>query len=50
MDDILFEVMDTKLSGKAQVRKLMESDAVNKTRLTITFIKVEGSTKKKAFI
>ncbi len=44
-DDIVFEVYDdTKLSGKDQVRKLLESDAVNKARLTITDIKVEGST------
>jgi len=44
-DDIVFEVYDDiKLSGKDQVRKLLESDAVNKTRLTITDIKVEGST------
>ena len=44
-DDIVFEVYDDiKLSGKDQVRKLMENDAVNKARLTITDIKVEGST------
>jgi hypothetical protein len=44
-DDIVFEVdVYHKLSGKDQLRNLMESDVVNKARLTITDIKVEGST------
>jgi hypothetical protein len=44
-DDIVFEVdVDTKLSGKDQLRNMMESDAVNKARLTIKDVKVEGST------
>jgi hypothetical protein len=44
-DDIVFEIFDdVKLSGKDQLRGLMESDAVNKARLTIIDIKVEGDT------
>jgi ketosteroid isomerase-like protein len=44
-DDIVFEVNDdTKLSGKDQLRNLMERDAVIKVRLTIIDIEVEGST------
>jgi len=44
-DDIVFEVdIYHKLSGKDQLRNLMESDVVNKARLTITNIKVEGNT------
>jgi hypothetical protein len=44
-DDIVFE-MDSygKLSGKDQLRGLMESDVVNKARLTIDDIEVEGDT------
>lgn len=33
-----------KLSGKDQLRNLMESDVVNKARLTIIDMKVEGNT------
>jgi hypothetical protein len=44
-DDIVFVTdFDRKLSGKGQLRKLMEWDAVKKARLTIKDIKVEGST------
>lgn len=44
-DDIVFEVdVYHNLSGKDQLRNLMESDVVNKARLTITDIKVEGNT------
>jgi hypothetical protein len=44
-DDIVFEIFDNvKISGKDQLRGLMESDAVNKARLTIHDIKVEGDT------
>ena len=44
-DDIVFEIFDdVKLSGKDQLRNLMESDVVNKARLTINDIKVEGDT------
>jgi hypothetical protein len=44
-DNIVFEVNDdTKLSGKDQLRNLMERDAVIKVRLTMTDIEVEGST------
>lgn len=44
-DDIVFEIFDdVKLSGKDQLRGLMESDVVNKARLTINDIKVEGDT------
>jgi hypothetical protein len=44
-DDIVFEIFDdVKLSGKGQLRGLMESDVVNKARLTINDIKVEGDT------
>jgi ketosteroid isomerase-like protein len=44
-DDIVFEVNDdTKLSGKDQLRNLMERDAVIKVRLTMTDIEVEGNT------
>jgi len=45
IDDIVFEVdVYHKLSGKDQLRNLMESDVVNKARLIIIDIKVEGST------
>jgi len=44
-DDTVFEIFDdVKLSGKDQLRELMESDVVNKARLTISDIKVEGDT------
>ena len=44
-DDIVFEIFDgVKLSGKDQLRGLMESDVVNKARITINGIKVEGDT------
>jgi len=44
-DDIVFEIFDdVKLSGKDQLRGLMESDVVNKARLTINDTKVEGDT------
>jgi ketosteroid isomerase-like protein len=44
-DDAVFEIFDAvKLSGKDQLRGLMESDAVNKARLTINDMKVEGDT------
>lgn len=44
-DDIVFEIFDdVKISGKDQLRGLMESDVVNKARLTINDIKVEGDT------
>jgi len=44
-DDIVFEVFDAvKASGKDQLRGLLESDAVNKARLTIKDMKVEGNT------
>jgi hypothetical protein len=44
-DDIVFEVdVNTKVSGKDQLRNLMEWDVANKARLTINDIKVEGST------
>jgi ketosteroid isomerase-like protein len=44
-DDIVFETFDdVKLSGKDKLRELMESDAVNKARLTIIDMKVEGDT------
>jgi len=44
-DDAVFEIFDAvKLSGKDQLRGLMENDAVNKTRLTINDMKVEGDT------
>jgi len=44
-DDIVFEIFGAvKLSGKDKLRGLMESDAVNKARLTINDIKVEGDT------
>jgi ketosteroid isomerase-like protein len=44
-DDIVFEIFDdVKLSGKDQLRGLMESDVVNKARLTINDMKVKGDT------
>ena len=44
-DDIVFEIYDdVKLTGKDQLRGLMESDVVNKARLTIIDMKVEGNT------
>jgi hypothetical protein len=44
-DDIVFEIFDAvKLSGKDKLRGLMESDVVNKARLTINDMKVEGDT------
>ena len=44
-DDAVFEIFDAvKLSGKDQLRGLMENDAVNKARLTINDMKVEGDT------
>jgi ketosteroid isomerase-like protein len=44
-DDGVFEPdADTKLSGKAQVRNLMEWDVVNNARLSIKDLKVKGST------
>jgi ketosteroid isomerase-like protein len=44
-DDAVFEIFDgLKLSGKDQLRELMETDVVNKARLTINDIKVEGDT------
>jgi ketosteroid isomerase-like protein len=44
-DDIVFEIFDdVKLSGKDQLRGLMENDVVNKARLTINDMKVEGDT------
>jgi len=43
-DDIVFEMdSDAKISGKDQLRNLMESDVVNKARLTIIDMKVEES-------
>ena len=43
-DDIVFEIFDdAKLSGKGQLKGLLESDVVNKARLTIIDIKVEGN-------
>ena len=43
--DIVFEVdANTKLSGKDQLRNLMEWDVANKARLTIIDIKVEANT------
>ena len=44
-DDCVFEFsVETKLAGKDQLRGLMESDVVNRVRLTIIDIKLEGST------
>lgn len=44
-DDAVFEIFDVaKLSGKGQLRRLMESDVINKARLTINDMKVEGDT------
>jgi hypothetical protein len=44
-DDGVFEPdAATKLSGKAQIRKLMESDVVNHARLSIKDLKVKGNT------
>ncbi len=44
-DDAVFEIgAGTRLSGKDQLRNLMESDATNKARLTILDMKVEGNT------
>jgi hypothetical protein len=44
-DDCVFEISDeTKLTGKGQLRGLMESDVVSMVRLTIDDIKVDGST------
>jgi ketosteroid isomerase-like protein len=44
-DDIVFEMdSDAKIYGKDQLRNLMESDVVNKARLTIIDMKMEGST------
>jgi ketosteroid isomerase-like protein len=44
-DDAVFEIgARTKLSGKDQLRSLMEADAANKARLTILDMKVEGRT------
>ena len=44
-DDIVFEIFDdAKLSGKGQLKGLLESDVVNKARLTINDIEVEGDT------
>lgn len=44
-DDIVFEIVDEmKLSGKDQLKELMESDVVNKARLTIHGMKEEGDT------
>jgi ketosteroid isomerase-like protein len=43
--DAIFEIgAGTRLSGKDQLRNLMESDAANKARLTILDMKVEGNT------
>ena len=44
-DDAVFEPDPaTKLSGKAQVRNLMEWDVVNKARLSVKDLKVKGNT------
>jgi len=44
-DDAVFEIFDdVKLSGKDQLRELMESDVVNKARLTIHGMKAKGDT------
>jgi ketosteroid isomerase-like protein len=44
-DGAIFEIgAGTRLSGKDQLRNLMESDATNKARLTILDMKVEGNT------
>ncbi len=44
-NDAIFEIgAGTRLSGKDQLRNLMESDATNKARLTILDMKVEGNT------
>jgi hypothetical protein len=44
-DDIVLEPdANTKLSGKDQLRNLMEWDVVNNARLTIKDLKVEGNT------
>ncbi len=44
-DDSVYEPdPDTKLSGKAQVRNLMEWDVVNHARLSIKDLKVKGNT------
>jgi hypothetical protein len=44
-DNIVFEVdANTKLSGKDQLRNLMEWDVANNARLTIKDMKVEGNT------
>lgn len=44
-DDAIFEPdATTKLSGKAQVRNLMEWDVVNNARLSIKDLKVKGNT------
>jgi ketosteroid isomerase-like protein len=46
-DDTVFEMdSSAKISGKDQLRGLMESDVVNKARLTIKNIKVEGDTER----
>jgi len=44
-DDAVFEVFEeATLSGKNELRDLMESDAVNKARLTIIDMETEGNT------
>jgi len=44
-DDIVFEIYDdAKLSGRDQLRDLMESDVVNKARLTVVDTSVRGDT------
>jgi ketosteroid isomerase-like protein len=44
-NDAIFEIgAGTRLSGKDQLRNLMESDATNEARLTILDMKVEGNT------
>jgi hypothetical protein len=43
-DDAVFEIGDSKIIGKVQLRGLMESDVVNKTRLAIKDLNVEGDT------
>jgi len=44
-DDIVFEIFDdARISGKNQLRNLMESDVVNRARLTIIDMEAEGDT------
>jgi hypothetical protein len=43
-DDAVFEIDDTKIAGKEQLRDLFEFDAVNQSQVDILDLKIDGTT------